>query len=45
MLEKQLLLKDLQEKLQNAESEEVKILLNELIGNISDGSKYAPRIW
>jgi hypothetical protein len=44
MLEKELLLKELQTKLHATEDEQTKILINELIWNISSG-KYNVRVW
>ncbi|MED3562351.1 hypothetical protein [Bacillus xiapuensis] len=44
MLEKELLLAELQEKLHNTKDDQTKMLLNELIGNITSGV-YNIRVW
>jgi hypothetical protein len=44
MIEKELLLKELQSKLHNTEDGQIKILLNELIYKITDG-QFNVRVW
>jgi hypothetical protein len=44
MLEKELLLMDLQEQLHNTDNEGIKIIINNIIADIIS-NKYAPRIW
>jgi hypothetical protein len=44
MIQKELLLKELQTKLHNTEDDQIKIVLNELIYNIADG-KYNVKVW
>jgi hypothetical protein len=44
MIEKELLLKELQTKLHNSEDDQVKLLLNELIGKVADG-QFNIRVW
>jgi hypothetical protein len=44
MLEKELLLKDLQEQLHNADNEGIKIIINNIIADVLTG-KYNVRVW
>lgn len=44
MLEKELLLNDLQEQLRNADNEGIKIIINNIIADVLTG-KYNVRVW
>lgn len=44
MVQKELLLQELQEKLHSTEDEQIKILLNELIYKVADG-QFNVRVW